>query len=202
MARKKTITHDQILNAAYDLVVEQGFKSFTARNIAKKMNCSTQPIYLEFKNMAELKQAVMDRIKELLSLKMAKHFTNDPVVDLGLAYINFALENRSLYRAVFVEDHFGVDEMREYAMSTAMRVFDSYEPAQHLNEAQLRNTICGVWIVATGIANLMAPGFIDITRDQMVDILTAVTQDFIVNGRFSDDPRISWFQDAKIAQGY
>ena len=48
----------------------------------------------------------------------------------------------------------------------------------------------------------MAPGFIDITRDQMVDILTAVTQDFIVNGRFSDDPRISWFQDAKIAQGY
>ncbi|MGY0396223.1 TetR/AcrR family transcriptional regulator, partial [Lacticaseibacillus paracasei] len=69
-------------------------------------------------------------------------------------------------------------------------------------EAQLRNTICGVWIVATGIANLMAPGFIDITRDQMVDILTAVTQDFIVNGRFSDDPRISWFQDAKIAQGY
>ena len=54
MARKKTITHDQILNAAYDLVVEQGFKSFTARNIAKKMNCSTQPIYLEFKNMAEL----------------------------------------------------------------------------------------------------------------------------------------------------
>ena len=71
MARKKTITHDQILNAAYDLVVEQGFKSFTARNIAKKMNCSTQPIYLEFKNMAELKQAVMDRIKELLALKMA-----------------------------------------------------------------------------------------------------------------------------------
>ena len=56
MARKKTITHDQILNAAYDLVVEQGFKSFTARNIAKKMNCSTQPIYLEFKNMAELKR--------------------------------------------------------------------------------------------------------------------------------------------------
>ena len=121
---------------------------------------------------------------------------------MGLAYINFALENRPLYRAVFVEDHFGVDEMREYAMSTSMRVFDSYEPAQHLNEAQLRNTICGVWIVATGIANLMAPGFIDITRDQMVDILTAVTQDFIVNGRFSDDPRISWFQDAKIAQGY
>ena len=48
----------------------------------------------------------------------------------------------------------------------------------------------------------MAPGFIDITRDQMVDILTAVTQDFIVNGRFSDDPRISWFEKAKVAQGY
>ncbi|MFC2675517.1 MAG: TetR/AcrR family transcriptional regulator, partial [Lacticaseibacillus rhamnosus] len=23
-----------------------------------------------------------------------------------------------------------------------------------------------------------------------------------VNGRFSDDPRISWFEKAKVAQGY
>lgn len=190
MARKKTITKDQIFTAAYDLVVEEGFRSFTARNIARRMNCSTQPLYLEFKSMGELKQAVMAEIKTTLETKMGKRFTDDPIVDLGLAYINFALENRQLYRAVFVEDHFGVEEMREYAILTALRRLQAYAPAAHITEAQQRNTISGLWIVATGIANLMAPGFIDITREQMIDILKAVIRDFIVNGRFSDEATV------------
>ena len=53
--RRKVYTKDQILKAAYDVVAKEGFKGFTARNIAKKMGISTQPIYLEFKNMEDLK---------------------------------------------------------------------------------------------------------------------------------------------------
>jgi AcrR family transcriptional regulator len=62
MARKKTITRDQILNAAYEVVAKEGFSRFTARNIAAKMKCSTQPIYLEFKNMDELKKVLVKEI--------------------------------------------------------------------------------------------------------------------------------------------
>mgnify|MGYP002128688326 CR=1 FL=1 len=56
MARRKTITRDQILTAAHQVISEKGFSHFTARNIATQMNCSTQPIYLEFKNMNDLKE--------------------------------------------------------------------------------------------------------------------------------------------------
>ncbi len=42
--RRKVYTKDQILKAAYDVVAKEGFKGFTARNIAKKMGISTQPI--------------------------------------------------------------------------------------------------------------------------------------------------------------
>lgn len=49
MARKKTITKDQILAAAFEVATTEGFSKFTARNIANKMNCSTQPIYLSSK---------------------------------------------------------------------------------------------------------------------------------------------------------
>ncbi|WP_125704656.1 TetR/AcrR family transcriptional regulator [Lacticaseibacillus daqingensis] len=188
MARKKLITRDQILHAAYELVVEEGFKRFTARNIARRMGCSTQPIYLEFENMAELKQAVMNEIKTTLAAKMARRYTTNPIVDLGLAYINFAADNRELYRAVFIEDHFGVDEMREYALTTAIKRLNTYAPAKALTPEQQANTISGLWIVATGIANLTASGFIDISREQTIDILQAVIHDFIVNGRFSDNP--------------
>lgn len=187
MARKKTITRTQILSAAYALVVEEGFKHFTARNIAKRMGCSTQPIYLEFKNMADLKQAVLNEIKETLNTKMSRRFTTDPIVDLGLAYINFALENPALYRAVFIEDHFGVQDMREFALKTALTRLNDYAPAANITEEQKQNTITGLWIVATGIANLMAPNFIEISREQMIEILQAVIHDFIVNKRFAAD---------------
>ncbi|MBP6359919.1 MAG: TetR/AcrR family transcriptional regulator, partial [Enterococcus sp.] len=33
MARRKTITRDQILTAAYQVISEKGFSHFTARNI-------------------------------------------------------------------------------------------------------------------------------------------------------------------------
>lgn len=185
MARKKTITREQILNAAYQLVVEEGFKSFTARNIAKRMDCSTQPIYLEFTCMDDLKNAVIEKIKGFLASEMRRSYTNNPVIDLALAYIHFALDNRALYNAVFVEDHFGVDTMREYALDTGLRILDQYPPAKNLPESQRLNTVTGIWIVATGIANLSASGFISINDDQMIEILEAVTDDFIKNGRFS-----------------
>ena len=35
--RRKVYTKDQILKAAYEVVAKEGFKGFTARNIAKKM---------------------------------------------------------------------------------------------------------------------------------------------------------------------
>ena len=35
MARKKTITKEQILKATYELVAKEGLSKFTARNIAQ-----------------------------------------------------------------------------------------------------------------------------------------------------------------------
>lgn len=36
LMRRKVYTKDQILKAAYDVVAKEGFKGFTARNIAKR----------------------------------------------------------------------------------------------------------------------------------------------------------------------
>ncbi|WP_336402199.1 TetR/AcrR family transcriptional regulator [Lacticaseibacillus pabuli] len=186
MARHKTITREQILESAYRLVVEQGFKRFTARNIAAEIGCSTQPIYLEFSNMAELREAVMDRIKQELTDNFDKVYTNDPVIDLALTYIDFASENRNLYQAVFVEDHFGVDDMRAFAISSAMNRLDQHPEIGNLTQMQKANVISGLWIVATGIADLMTSGFITLSHAQMVDILEIVESELINNDKLSE----------------
>ncbi|MDR0922715.1 MAG: TetR/AcrR family transcriptional regulator [Lactobacillales bacterium] len=172
MARRKTITREQILDAAYDLVATEGFSHFTARNIANKIGCSTQPIYLEFKNMAELRDNLFDRIYAYLSNSVypTRH-TGDPIVDLSLNYIKFAKNESRLYRALFLEDSGGGSRMNEFSYNYFSNLVRNHETYSHLSEEMIKSLLNGTWIVATGIANLAASGSIRPTEEQKIQLI-------------------------------
>lgn len=199
MARKKSITDTQILDMAYQIVIESGFKVFTARNIARHLNCSTQPIYLEFNSMGELKKAVMMRLRKDLKNQLSQRYTSDPLVDLGLAFADFVVSQPVLYQAIFVQAHFGVDEIRDFLDQQTDSVLLDYQPIATLNEAQRRDLLKALWIVATGLGNLAASGFVTLTDDQRSEMLSAVLKDFIANGRFTNaTPAIALDQTAAM----
>ena len=54
------ITREDIITASMDLVREQGTEGLTTRALAKKLNCSTQPIFSNFPNMESLNKIVFD----------------------------------------------------------------------------------------------------------------------------------------------
>ena len=54
MARKETITKDAIIQAAFSILQEEGIEQVTARKLAAKANCSTQPIFRFYKSMDEV----------------------------------------------------------------------------------------------------------------------------------------------------
>ncbi|EOL48763.1 hypothetical protein RV11_GL003258 [Enterococcus phoeniculicola] len=62
MVRTKKIFREQLLEGAYQLVVDEGFKHFHARKVAKVISCSTQPIYREFDNLTTFKAATSEYI--------------------------------------------------------------------------------------------------------------------------------------------
>ncbi|KAF1296154.1 hypothetical protein BAU15_10215 [Enterococcus sp. JM4C] len=62
MVRTKKIYREQLLQGAYQLVVDEGFKHFHARKVAKVIACSTQPIYREFENLTIFKTATSEYI--------------------------------------------------------------------------------------------------------------------------------------------
>ncbi|MCT6812706.1 MAG: TetR/AcrR family transcriptional regulator, partial [Lactobacillus helsingborgensis] len=66
MARKKEIGRNKILSIAYKMVVKDGIESLTARNIAKAGHFSTQPLYLEFNSMEDLRKEVLRKIADNL----------------------------------------------------------------------------------------------------------------------------------------
>ncbi len=58
MPAKQVITREQILECASEIVIEKGFQHITARNIAIRLKCSTQPLYWYFRNIDELSKCV------------------------------------------------------------------------------------------------------------------------------------------------
>ena len=62
MVRTQPVQRSQIIDGAYQLIINEGFKKFHARNIAQHIACSTQPIYREFANLAELKSVLTTRV--------------------------------------------------------------------------------------------------------------------------------------------
>ena len=64
MPAAKRISKEAIIDAAAAVLRIGGFEAINARSVAKALGCSTQPIYLSFRNMEELKSALTQRAIE------------------------------------------------------------------------------------------------------------------------------------------
>ena len=96
MARKETITKSDILNTAFDITREEGFSKVSARTLAAKAGCSTQPIFRVYKNMEELGDDLFMKAIEFFSAYYTAFpkMNDTPFVNLGIAYIRFAEEEQ------------------------------------------------------------------------------------------------------------
>ena len=106
MARKESITITDILNTAFALTREEGIAGVTARNVAKKAGCSTQPIFRIYENMNELHEEAFAMAiayyTDFYRAFMKDRPIEKPFVNFGLAYISFALKEPSLFRVLFL----------------------------------------------------------------------------------------------------
>jgi len=106
-ARQKKYLRQEILDAASELFVENGYENVSMRRIADKIEYSPTTIYIYFKDKAELLEQVcketFSRLVERLSKIMEQ--PGDPVERLKrglIAYIEFGLENPHQYRTTFM----------------------------------------------------------------------------------------------------
>jgi len=106
-ARQKKFLRQEILDAASELFVRDGFENVSMRRIADKIEYSPTTIYLYFKDKAELLEKVCQETFERLVLRLTKIMEQpaDPLEKLKrglLAYIEFGLEYPDHYRATFM----------------------------------------------------------------------------------------------------
>lgn len=204
MARKKEIDKQRILDAAYKLAVRGGIESLTARNVAKAVNCSTQPIYLEFENMQDLRNQVLEKISdELKSNTLQQNFTGEPLIDLDLSYLYFAKEHVDLFRAMFVDGKFGNQMIVDTLMGLGLEKFKQQFDAEQFSEERLNHIVISNWIAATGLATLLINKMANFTQAQMISVLKAQIHEAMLNDRLTnveENPLFAADSDASLEE--
>lgn len=187
MARKKEISKEKILNTAYKMAAKGGIEGLTARNIAKAGHFSTQPLYLEFENMEDLRRQVLEKIStDLRTHILQQKFTGEPLIDLDLSYIDFAQEHVNLFRAMFVDGKFGSKIIADTLMDLGVEKFKEQYPDTEYDEEKINNIVVANWISTTGMAALVVNEIASFNQNQIINVLNAQIHDAMLNDRLSE----------------
>ncbi len=105
--RQKRFLRQEILDAASELFVKEGYENVSMRRIADKIEYSPTTIYLYFRDKAELLEQVCQETFSRLSqhLRAIVEQPGDPIERLRrglIAYAHFGLDNPHHYRATFM----------------------------------------------------------------------------------------------------
>jgi len=170
--RHKVYTREHILKAAYELIEKDGFSNFTARNVANQMGVSTQPIYLEFDNMEDLKQTLIKEIFDDLTKKVfSVEHIGDKVIDISINYIDFAQKNPRLFMAMYLDEKGGGKAMYDLSYLFFKETLLQEKEYQNLSEEYIEALFHGTWITITGLATLMLSKVIVPSRQQTITII-------------------------------
>ena len=186
--RRKVYTKDQILKAAHEVVLESGFEKFTARNVAKKMGISTQPIYLEFKNMEDLKRTLLQKIETDLTRKfMSQPITGDLIVDAPVHYVEFALKKPKLFKALFVDPKGGGPIMYEYSVEFYKELSKQSRRFGKLPKEDYELLHLEAWVVVNGLITMLLAGIITLTREELIELVQQLIENISEGKKFKFD---------------
>ena len=200
-ARQKQLLRQEILDAARDIFVKEGYDRLSMRRVADKIEYSPTAIYLHFKDKQELifslcEETFSKLVRELESLETGK----DPVARLKLGlrrYVDFGLKNPQHYLATFMMPHADEDdpkmaERQKDESSNGMRALgilraqvEACVAAKKLRRVNVDTATRSLWSAVHGITSLLIafPAFPWGDREAVVGTLIDAAVDGLRSGR-------------------
>jgi AcrR family transcriptional regulator len=176
MARKEVITKDIILDVAFELARSEGIENVTARKLAAKIGCSTQPIFRVYANMNELYEEIYAKAIDSFGEYYDNYESNvdTPFVHLGLAYINYARVEGQLFKLLFQSEHRGNRGLFELLNGKSGAVNKEIGKAAAAGCKNPSGLFMKMWIFIYGCACMVMTGDYDLTDEETVDFLTDI----------------------------
>jgi len=103
MPPRPKYTREEIIDAAYELMEEQGIEAVVAREVGKKLSTTTGPIFTFFSGMEELREAVYFKGMKVVCDYLEEALNYTPAFkSFGLRVIEFAKRYPNVYHLVFL----------------------------------------------------------------------------------------------------
>lgn len=157
MPPKVKITPEMVIEAGFEIVRETGIESLNARNIAKRLNCSTQPVLYSFKTVEEIKRAVYERVDVFHTEYLMNIRDDDIMLGIGLNYIRFAINEPNLFRFLFQSGYAKEHSLLEMIDSDELKpVIAAMGQAMETTEEKTKEIFLTIAMFAHGYASIIA----------------------------------------------
>lgn len=159
MPPKAKITKDMVIVAAFEIARKTGAENINARTVAKKLNCSTQPVMYHFATIEELKKAAYKKTDEYHSqyLMSLSETQENVMLGIGLNYIRFAVEEPNLFRFLFQSGFVAENNILEMIDSPELvPVLSAMQKEMDLNIEQTKEIFITLAMFVHGYASIIA----------------------------------------------
>lgn len=162
MPPKNKFTKEQVISAALAVTRKNGIGGLTARSLAAELGASAKPIFGLFQNMEQVQNQVIAAANELYQSYIQKGMAQNrypPYKGSGMAYIQFAKEEKELFKLLFMRDRTGekIEERRE----DIRPILDIIQKNLGIGEEEAYIFHLELWLYVHGIAAMIATGFLD-----------------------------------------
>jgi AcrR family transcriptional regulator len=179
-----------LTDAALDLIGERGPKGFTLTEVARRAGVSAAAPYRHFADKSDLVATVAElgfqRLRAALLAAAGGRDSRDHLVELGRAYVRWALDHPDFYLVMFGAEverdgYPGLGRAAEAAFGVLLEAIDAARSDGALQTEDARALAGSLWSVVHGAASLDIGGDLHRARieatsdDLVVKAITALT---------------------------
>lgn len=172
MPPKPRFTREEVVEAALALVSEEGIESLTARELAKRLGTSAQPIFTVFADMDEVHDEVHNAARQRMRtfLGQATGFT-PAFKQAGMQAIRFAIEEPKLFQMLMMTESEvpeSFDEMFAKRGGDASDLINFMMKSYGISRDEATALFQHAWIYTFGISVLCATKMCTFTEEELL----------------------------------
>lgn len=178
MPPKAKFSREEIIDAAINIVREDGFDALTSRALGTKLGSSARPIFTVFQNMEEVQQVVIITAKQKYREYISKGLSQDLAFKgVGMEYILFSINEPKLFQLLFMTEQPQIPDLT----GVLPLIDDSYEQILRsiqsgygIDKSSAEILYRHLWIYTYGIATLCATNMCRFTDEEIGSMIRQV----------------------------
>ena len=181
MPPKEKVSKACVTRTAFEMTREYGFSAVTARKLAERLGCSTQPIFRAYENMDEIRTELFYMSMNLFIEEMLKTKGKSPAyLGLALKYIELARQEKNLFELIASIDDFGTKTIDEFVKGEeGEAIYKKIIGNNDATDKKKKELFMMFWMFVHGMASLIVSNRVQLSEREIKGLITKAYEGFV-----------------------